>query len=222
LVSTLGPIEQVPLNQRVYLQLRDYVLCGAIAVGDRLDEISLARQLGVSRTPLREAIGKLVKEGLVEHRPFQGNFVRNFSLQEIQDLFEVRAALEGLAARLAVQKLPDDGLDVLKAILDEVRDALEHGDLATYATADRRFHATIAQYSQNPTLIEMLDQLSAKIQTARVLANRDHGVVQRTAHERPLILAALAARDGDEAGRLLELHIKGVADSLCSQLKHEA
>lgn len=218
--SPLGAIEQVPLNQRVYAQLRDFVLNGAVSSGDRLDEVSISRQLGVSRTPLREAIGKLVMEGLVEHRPFQGNFVREFSTQEIQELFEVRSVLEGLAARLAAERMSPEGIDTIRGILDEVRDALGKGDLERYASADRRFHETIARYSQNPTLIEMLRQLSGKIQTARVLANRDHDVVSRTAHERPLILTALENKDGDAAARLLQEHIKGVAESLCSHLDH--
>ncbi len=188
-------------------------------MGDRLDENALARQLGVSRTPLREAIRGLVQEGLVEHRPFQGNFVRQFTYKQVQDLFEVRGALEGLAARLAVARLTDDGFRVLEEILNDVHEALESGDMSRYALADRRFHSTIAHYSGNATLVESLDQLSAQIQIARVLANRDPDVVQRTAHERPLILAALEARDADEAARLMEQHIKGVFDSLCTQLK---
>lgn len=195
------------------------MLSGAIPIGGRLDENGLARQLGVSRTPLREAIRGLVQEGLIEHRPFQGNFVRQFTCKQVQDLFEVRGALEGLAARLAVARLTDEGFRVLEEILEDVHEALEAGDMTRYSSSDRRFHSTIAQYSGNATLIESLEQLSAQIQIARVLANRDPGVVQRTANERPLILAALEARDAQEAARLVEQHIRGVFDSLSAQLE---
>lgn len=219
LVSTLRAIEHSPLNHRSYVQLREFVLSGAVPMGDRLDENALARQLHVSRTPVREAIGKLVKEGLVEYRPFQGNFVRKITFQQVRDVFEVRGAIEGLAARLAASKLPEDGLDALTAILEDVHQALEQGDMVRYALADRKFHSTIAHYSGNSALVDTLDNLSAQIQLARALANRDPHVVQRTARERPLILEAFRRRDADEAGRLLEEHIKGVFDALCSQFR---
>jgi DNA-binding GntR family transcriptional regulator len=221
-IDTLDAIKHAPLNQRTYLQLRAFVLSGAVPMGRRLDENALAKQLGVSRTPVREAIGKLVQEGLVEYRPFQGNFVRLITVEQVRELFEVRKSLEGLAARLAVGRMTDDGLEAITEILDEVHAALEAGDMDQYAVADSRFHKAIATISGNSTLIEILDQLSAQIQLARVLANRDQTVVQRTAHERPLILEALRNRNADAAGRLLEEHIQGVFDALSHTLPDES
>ena len=220
-INTLNTIEHAPLNQRTYMQLRAFVLSGAVPMGDRLDENALARQLGVSRTPVREAIGRLVQEGLVEYRPFQGNFVRLITVEQVRELFEVRRSLEGLAASLAVHNMTEETLEEITAILDEVRSALEEGDMEEYSLADSRFHRAIAGYSGNSTLFKLLEQLSAQIQLARVLANRDQSVVQRTAHERPLILAALRDRDADAAARLMEAHIQGVLDALSHQLPVE-
>lgn len=218
MVETLEAIEHAPLNQRTYLQLRAFVLSGAVPMGERLDEKALSRQLGVSRTPVREAIGRLVQENLVEYRPFQGNFVRIISLKQVRELYQVRKSLEGLAARLAVQNMTEEVLEDITGILDDVQSALDDGDMERYALDDLRFHRAIAGYSGNSTLYSLLEQLSAQIQLARVMANRDDTVVQRTAHERPLILEALRERDADRAARLMEDHIQGVVDALSLQL----
>lgn len=222
MVSKLNTLEHATLNQRTYLELRSFILSGAVAMGERLDEVTLSNRLGVSRTPVREAIGRLVQEGLIEYRPFQGNFVRLITLNEVKELFLVRRPLEGLAARLAAEQMTPERLEAITTILDDIDDALVEGDMEQYAHADREFHRAIAEGSGNAVLLTLLEQLSARIQLARVLANRDESVVRRTAHERPLILAALRDGDGDAAARLLEDHIQGVLDALAHQLEEDA
>ncbi|MGH2560958.1 MAG: GntR family transcriptional regulator [Thermomicrobiales bacterium] len=213
----MGKLEHYTLNERVYRRLREIVISGTIPLGARLDEISLAGELGVSRTPLREAIGRLTQEGLVEYRPYRGNFVRGFTVTRLNDLYEVRKVLEALAIRTAVAKLSDQQLDTLRAILGDVDTALARGDLTAYSAADRRFHAAIADFSGNEILIQSLNRLTDQIQVARVMANRDPHVVERTAHERPRILAALASRDADAAAALMEEHIEGVRRAVVEQ-----
>jgi DNA-binding GntR family transcriptional regulator len=207
------------LNQKVYQQLRRKLLRGDLAPDSQLDERQLAEELGVSRTPLREAISQLVKEGIVEHRPFRGNFVRTFSAKQVNDLYEVRKALESLAMRLAIRKLSQEHLEQIRTILDEVQEALDRGDIAAYTEADRRFHQAILQITGNEPLVESLNRLAAQIQMVRILANRDPAVVERTAQERPRILAALEARDADTAAHLMEEHIDGVRRSIVAQLE---
>ncbi len=213
----MAKLQHYTLNERVYRHIRDSVVSGAVAPNARLDEQSLADEMGVSRTPIREAIGKLTKEGLVEHRPYQGNFVRAFNARQINDLYEVRKALEILATRLAVPKLTDANVAELRAILDAVHDAYECGDLIAYGTADRRFHDTIAHFSENETLLESLDRLGLQIQIVRTAANHDPGVVERTARQRPAILAALEARDADGAAALMAAHIEDVRRAVVAQ-----
>ncbi|RIK35644.1 MAG: GntR family transcriptional regulator [Chloroflexi bacterium] len=207
------------LNQKVYQQLRRKLLRGDLAPDSQLDERQLAEELGVSRTPLREAISQLVKEGIVEHRPYRGNFVRTFTAKQVNDLYEVRKALESLAMRLAIRKLSQEHLEEIRTILDQVQEALDRGDITAYTEADRRFHQAILQITGNETLIESLNRLAAQIQMVRILANRDPEVVERTAQERPRILAALEARDADTAARLMEEHIDGVRRSIVAQLE---
>jgi DNA-binding GntR family transcriptional regulator len=211
-------VEHQTLNRRIYYQVRELIEAGTLVPGTQLDERALAQELAVSRTPLREAIASLVEDGLVERRPYRGNFVRQFSARQVNDLFEVRKTLEGLAARLAVPKLSDEGIAALRHLLDAAQQALERNDLLAYSLADQRFHEAIAQAAENETLIESLGRLKRQIQLVRLSANRDPQVVERTARERPRILAALEGRDAVLAGQLMEEHIEGVRRAVIFQL----
>jgi DNA-binding GntR family transcriptional regulator len=204
------PLRHHTLNHRVYEAVRELILSGRIPLGAQLDEVSLASRLGVSRTPLREAIAKLAKERLVEHRPYRGNFVWMPTAQEAHDLFEVRKALEVLAVQTAVPRLSDEQIDELRAILADVDAALARHDMVGYGVADRRFHAAIAAYSRNQVLLEALDSLGSRIHLIRMLVNQDPRAAELAAAERPLILRALAGRDGALAGQLMHEHIEHV------------
>ena len=207
------------LNQKVYFHLREMILSGEINSGTQIEERVLAEEMGVSRTPLREAIGQLSNDGIIEYRPYRGNFVRTFTAKQVNDLFHVRKALEVLAIRLAIPKISQEQIEQIRLILDDVQEALDNSDLDAYGEADRRFHDAIAAITINETLQESLERLSAQIQLVRNFANRDSDVVRRTSIERPRILAALDARDADLAAQLMETHIEGVRMSVVAQLE---
>lgn len=206
------------LNWHVYNDVVQLILSGRFAPGARLDEQLIADELGVSRTPLREAIAKLVKDGLVEHRPYRGNFVRSFTVKQAHDLYEVRKGLESMAVRLATPRLDAASIDRLHAILADIDDALKRGDLMDYAWADQRFHDSIAEFSANDTLIDLLSQLRGQVQLIRMMANRDPSVVEITAMERPGIVHAMVAGDANQASHLMEEHIELVQHSIAARL----
>jgi len=181
----------------------------------------LALELGVSRTPLREAISRLVTEGLVLYRPYQGNFVRSFTTKEVGDLYTVRRALEETAIRLATPRLTQEQIDTLRGILDRIDRALLDGDLDEYGEADRLFHETIARYSDNAILIESLGRLDVQVRIIRTLANRNPKVVAQTALQRPQVLAALEARDAERAAALMAEHIESVRRAVVADVAAE-
>lgn len=205
------------VNGLVFVKLRDLITNGEIPLGERLDERALAQAMGISRTPLREAIGRLANEGLVEHRPYRGNFVRTFTAEQVANLYDVRKTLEAMAIRLAVTHLSDENLDRLRSILDDVRQCLANDDLVAFGEADRRFHRAIAELSRNETLIDTLERLNVHIQMVRTIANRDPDVVARTTKERKNILSALESRDADAAAELIAEHIEGVKQAVMRQ-----
>lgn len=201
------------LKQRVYEALREMILSGELPYGAQIDEQAIARRLGVSRTPLREAIATLLKENLVEHRPWKGNVVRRPTASEVDGLYEVRKTLEALAARLAAARMTEDELAAIREALDAAGAALEAGDLPGYRRADQRFHEALALASGNRTLVGVLDQLRAQSRVVLTMIGRDPNVrdpavAQRAARERPLIMAALERQDGEEAARLVEEHLE--------------
>lgn len=211
-----GPMRHQTLTQRIYNDIRAKIETGVLLPGTRLDEKLLSEAMAVSRTPLREAIGLLAQDGLVERKPYRANFVRTFSPRQVSDLYQVRKALESLATRLAVERMSSEDIAACRRILDDVGAALENRDLQAYSEADDRFHSFLIEHSGNEVLIDTLGRLRSQIRVVRLAANRDPDVVDRTAHERPLILAAIEARDADRAARLMEEHIDGVKQSMAS------
>jgi DNA-binding GntR family transcriptional regulator len=206
----------------VYEAMLGLISAGTLAPGEQLDEQLLASRLGVSRTPLRAAIARLTQEGLVVNLPYRGAFVRRFSVEEIDGLYEVRAALEVLAARKAAARLTPDELETIAAILDECRSALAVGDVDAYGRADARFHRALAEASGNPTLVETLDGLRLRIQLFRDLANRDPDLRERAERERELIIDALARRDAGAAAHLIERHVNSIRETVLHQLTERA
>lgn len=192
----------------VYHDIVRSISNGELPAGTRLDEQFIADQLGVSRTPLREAITRLVQDGLVENRPYRGNFVRSFTAKEVFDLYEVRKGLESMAVRIAMPNVTEDAIAHLRTVLREIDTALQASDLDTYGLADQQFHDAIAQLSGNSTLITMLNQLSGQIQLIRTMANQDPDVVEITAMERPEIVDAMEEGGVDRATQLMEEHIE--------------
>jgi DNA-binding GntR family transcriptional regulator len=211
-------LERKTLHQRAYEALLRLVAQGVLRPGASLDEQALAGRLGISRTPVRAAIARLTQEGLVVNLPYRGASVRQFTAQEIDGLYEVRAALEALAARRAAQRITAAGLDGVRALLDECQAALEANDYASYGEADARFHRALAGAADNPILVELLDSLRLRIQLFRDLANREAGLRERAAAERAQILAALERRDGEATARLLAEHIDSVRRTVLEQL----
>lgn len=219
-VSDLA-IEARTVNQRAYERLCDVLVTGACSPGERLDERTLAVRMGISRTPLREAVGRLVNEGVVEHRPYQGNFVRTFTPNQVFDLYEVRKELESLAVRWAAVKIGPAEIEQLREIVDACHAALDAGDLVEFEAADHRFHTALAEFSENETLISCLARLNLHIQLVRHLANQEAELRKHTKVHREGIVKSLAEGDIDEAASLMRAHIEEVQSTVVDQLTEQ-
>lgn len=205
------------LRERIYEEIVRLIVSGELPSGAPIDERQLIERLAVSRTPFREAIGTLAKEGLIEIKPYRGFYVRSFSQREISDLYELRKVLESFATRLAVPRMSEVDIAEFSQILDEAVTALRSRDMATYAARDRAFHEKIARLSGNAALIETLSRLALQIQICRVIANESDDFAQRAAREREDILEALRARDAERAARLMEQHITDVQGAVLAR-----
>ncbi len=211
-------LRHLTLRERIHDEIVRMIVSGELPPGASLDERALVERLSVSRTPFREAIGTLAKEGLIEIRPYRGFNVRSFTPKEVNDLYELRKTLEGLAIRLAVANISNRDIIKLEEMLDAGVTALRDGDMAGYAEHDRAFHETIAELSDNHALVDALSRLSLQIQICRVFANQSPELAERAARERDAILGALRQRDAAAAERLMIEHITDVQRAVIERL----
>ncbi|HEY0117649.1 MAG TPA: GntR family transcriptional regulator [Cellulomonas sp.] len=156
-----GPLDRATLmHERVHDRLRGMIADRALAPGERLVETVLAAGMGVSRTPVREAIRRLVQEKWLVEQPTGGVVVRTLSASDLIDAYSVRAVLEGLASRLAAQLVRDEDLIRLRQISDLELEALQARDLAAVSRLNGSFHARVADLSRNQPVLDALDGLS--------------------------------------------------------------
>jgi DNA-binding GntR family transcriptional regulator len=217
----MNATRHLTLRERIYEEIVRMIVSGELPSGTSLDEKALTEKLQVSRTPFREALGTLAKEGLIEIKPYRGFYVRSFSRKEIDDLYELRKTLECFAVELAVPHMSDRHIATFETLLDEAVAALKGGDMATYAARDRSFHETIAELSGNAALIETLNRLALQVQVGRVIANESKDFAKRAATERDDILAAFRKRDIKKASALMHTHISDVQRAVLERFKEE-
>ena len=189
--------------------LRRAVLDGRFEPGERLDQDALADELGVSRTPIREAIAALESEGLLESKPYRGVYVTVVSAEDIREVFALRALLEAEVVRQAVSSIPDSVLDALETMLKEAQEAYDNGDQAAQFDADRHFHKTLREFAANSLLREVLDGVNNRVTAVRRFAQTKPGPhVDEFAREHLEILRSIRQRDPDKAASLMKLHLE--------------
>lgn len=205
--TTLG-VQNRTLWEQVFAHLREEILTNRLAPGTEINEVAFARSLGVSRGPLREALGRLAAEGLVTITPRRGAVVTKLTRNEFLEAYQVREALESLAVKLAVPLLSDDDRQALHDLSDEMIECARRGDVAEFFAVNRRFHDVFVRASGNERLQEMHGQLMAQMGR---LMNKSHelrGGLEQSIAEHQAILAAVDAGDATGAARLLEEHIE--------------
>jgi DNA-binding GntR family transcriptional regulator len=194
--------------ERVYAAAKDLAVKHHFLPGARINEVDLARRLAVSRTPVREALNRLVRDGFLRFVPNRGFFARDVTPDLVRDLYELRAALEVAAVRLACVRAPDAGIaDVATAWEAATGPDYRSTRLEKLARADAAFHMSIAKLSGNEQLVASLASLNEQIHYFRRVDQEHRGRREETYGEHGDILACLAARDADRAGRLMEKHI---------------
>lgn len=209
-----------PLRELVFETLREAILLGHLIPGERLMEVQLADEMGVSRTPVREAIRKLELEGFVVMIPRKGAYVASLTLKDIADLFEVRAALEGMAAGLAAERITEEELESLERAIAEGSRAHDD-DISAYVDLDTTFHDIIYQASRNSQLEQIITHLREQIQRFRMTSLSQPGRIKLYVDEHKKIVEAISARDIKSARSLAREHIENAEQSLLSAIRRE-
>lgn len=203
----MNRIPRLSVSEAVYSAVKQ-VLLSEYSPGERIGIDELCRALEVSRTPVFEALNRLKAEGIVEIIPRRGAYLVTFSIEKAQELYVVRESLEGLATKLAAERLTMRQIDGLRKALDAQSSCLEAGDLEGYADATIDFHDTIVEAAGNKTLSQILGTIYAQIKALRL---RNLYLPERLASsfaEHQRIFAALVARDAEAAGHEARMHIE--------------
>ena len=203
--------EYLPLRDVVFNTLRQAILRGELKPGERLMEIQLANKLGVSRTPIREAIRKLELEGLVLMIPRKGAEVAEITEKSLKDVLEIRRALEDLAVRLACEKITKEELKELEKAGDEFKKVLKSQDITEVAEADVRFHDVIYMATDNPKLIQLLNNFREQMYRFRVEYLKKAEVRPQLLSEHDEIIRFITEGNKEEAARVVTRHIENQA-----------
>lgn len=208
-----------PLREVVFDALREAIIDGILRPGERLMESQLAGELGVSRTPVREAIRKLELEGFVVMIPRKGAYVAGISLKDIADVFEVRAALEALATVLAAERITEEELEELERILVRKAEIIEQQEIALFIELDKKFHDTLYRSSRNQRLIQILTNLQDEVHRFRSVSLAYPGRMPVALDEHRKVVEALAERDIALAEALAWEHIENAENSLMEAVR---
>ncbi|MBU0655575.1 MAG: GntR family transcriptional regulator [Gammaproteobacteria bacterium] len=206
--------EPVTIADKLFLDLRRAILEGEIPAGKKISEPELASAYGVSRGSLREAIGKLENCNLVTRKPNIGARIIGFSTEQMMEIYQVREAMEGMAARLAADNMSEEEVTRLRRILDRHREQIEKHQDYSQQDVDLDFHFSIIQGSKNSRLIRMLCQdLYDLVRFYRFRLKSGFNRSEQAYQEHNLIVSAIERRDGEMAETLMRHHIRASQDN---------
>lgn len=196
-----------PLHDEAAERLRDMIVKGELAPGDRIIEQALCDHLGLSRTPLREAIKTLASEGLILLQPNRGATVSKMSIEDIEDTFRVIGVLEALAGELACANLQDDDIAEIRVLHYQMALHRTRGERLDYFKLNQRIHERIVQLSDNAVLMETHKRLNGRVRRQRFAANLAAARWDQAIREHEEMLEALDARDGKRLAEVLRRHL---------------
>ena len=206
-----------PLREIVYEELKLLIVKGKIQPGMRLMEEELAEDMGVSRTPIREAIRKLEKEGLITIEPRRGAYVSQLSSQDMVEILEVRQNVEGFAAELAAKRITEEEKIKLKEIAEEYEIAVKENDMPAMIKADTAFHHIIVEATRNKILIQMVEQLQELVLRFRYLYYDNFKRSDKMTEEHKMIYQAILDGNADVAKESADVHINRLKELVISE-----
>lgn len=213
--------EYLPLRDVVFNTLRQAILKGELKPGERLMELTLAERLGVSRTPIREAMRKLELEGLVVMIPRRGAQVANITEKDLNDVLEVRIVLENMAIEKACKRMTEEQMDKLVKAAGEFEDTMADGNLVHLAEADVAFHEIIYQASDNRRLIQVLNNLREQIYRYRVEYLKEEETRKLLVKEHEELCQAIRERNVEKACEISFRHIENQRMAIIESIEAE-
>lgn len=208
-----------PLREVVFETIRNAIISGSLKPGERLMEVQMAERLGVSRTPIREAIRKLELEGLIIMLPRKGAFVADLSVKDLTEVLEIRAALEGLAAGLAVTRISEAEIEELEIITLKFNKAIESDNVEELIALDIQFHEALFKATRNERLVQLNSNLREQVQRFREMYLKKANRSKETAKEHNDLLEAISSRDIGKAEKLARKHVETTENAILKMME---
>jgi len=203
------------LSKKVYRILKVRIIKGDLKPGKKILEINIAEQLGVSRTPVREAIKGLAAEGLVKMIPNQGAVIINVSIEDLQEVLQIRRVLEGLAVSIAAEKISKEETKKLEKITKKMSICISKNDIVAYSKLNAEFHNLILHVCGNKRLMKICNNLSSSDHRFRIRSLRDNPErLKYSLQEHQEIMEALNRRNSEQADKLSQKHINNVLKNI--------
>ncbi len=208
------------LENKAYEFIKSAIFSMKLRPGQPLVDNELAERLQVSRTPIREALRRLETEGLVVHEPHRGWAVYSLTLDDIHQIFDLKEALEGLAARRAAERMNEEDAHELLQVVERMEEASRSGDRDAWMALDVQYHDIIFRVAGNQRLEQIISNLNDQWQRLRIGHLAVEGRIERSSAEHRRIAEAIAAHDGDQAEAMMRQHLDNLKVSLVSLLKN--
>ncbi len=218
---TLNMDAYLPLRDVVFNTLREAILKGELKPGERLMELQLAAKLGVSRTPIREAIRMLEQEGLAVTIPRKGAEVAKMTEKDMEDVLQIREALDELAAKIACEQITEEQLNDLINAMHEFEATTQTGNLKRIAEVDVKFHDIIYQSTGNPKLVNMLNNLREQMYRYRVEYLKDEKNYPILLKEHKEIVEGLTAKNKEKVSEVMHQHVKNQAVAVKAMIQEQ-
>ena len=216
-----GMNEYLPLRDVVFKTLRRAIITGEFAPGERLMEITLAKRLGVSRTPVREAIRKLELEGLVVMVPRKGAHVASITEKSLREVIEVRSVLEEFAASLACERIDDGDIQDMTNIHEQFVKAVHTADMMKMVDGDERFHDAIFRAAKNERLLSIIANLREQFYRYRLEYIKDMNNHSILIQEHEQLMNAIFSHDQDTARRIMKIHLHNLTERVTEVIQEE-
>ena len=216
--SLVEPIRRLSLHDELVGRLREMIIEGHLAPGEKLSEQALGDLFHVSRTPLREALKVLATEGLIDIKPNRGASVAALTVADLDEAFPIMGALEALSGELACENATDDQIARARTLHHQMIEKYQAGALSAYFRLNENIHEVILEAAANPTLARMQHGLSGRVRRARYMANMSPARWQQAVEEHEAIIAAFAARDGKRLGEILKRHLANKLEAVKAAL----
>lgn len=208
-----------PLRDMVFDVLMSAIMQGQLSPGERLLEVQLADEMGVSRTPVREAIRRLELEGFVVMVPRKGAYVAGLSINDVEEVYEIRTVLETLAVRLAAQRMQPADYAQLDDLSEKMRATWQEGNVDNWVSLDASFHELLYKFSRNERLVAMMNNIMEQLSRYRIISLANVEVRHNSLSEHQELIEALKRHDSEAAATAVAMHIENTKQSLINMLK---